>query len=382
MPEMKGEERCPSSTPLPSAEAWAVRLGLSKRGAEFVGPCPLCGGADRLHVPKGPDGKALVGCRGCIDGRDSKTKARRFGELLRTVFPDWVDFGSTRQKTGYKVGRACPISPRSFPEHSATSREPATAAKRALAVRLREAAGPADDTPARIYLARRWVWPPTGIGPDLPASVRWLPREAAPPKDEAADWYGIPWLGSAVGAVCFAFHSLTKGELTGVGLEALDSNGQRTPYTYKGQYKKRWRKNVGLKTGAVFTAGGGGDPLVLCEGEVTALAAAWFHPGSEVWATGGTSGMGAVAVPSERTIIIEADGDAKGEASTVKKKEPTPTIQLRCVKSSYGRLPAPHWLAGWPGWRVEEDAQKAAADRRRVIEKEPDHTAQEDTEYV
>ena len=70
------------------------------------------------------------------------------------------------------------------------------------------------------------------------------------------------------------------------------------------------------------------------------------------------------------------------KAGTGKKKEPAPAMQLRCVKSSYGRLPAPHWLAGWPGWRVEEDAQKAAADRRRVIEKEPDHTAQEDTEYV
>ena len=52
------------------------------------------------------------------------------------------------------------------------------AADSAIAVRLWAAALPADDTPARAYLAGRWVWPPDGIGPNLPASVRWLPRGA------------------------------------------------------------------------------------------------------------------------------------------------------------------------------------------------------------
>ena len=37
------------------------------------------------------------------------------------------------------------------------------------------AAVPADDTPARAYLASRGTWPPAGSGPDLPAVVRWLP---------------------------------------------------------------------------------------------------------------------------------------------------------------------------------------------------------------
>ena len=38
------------------------------------------------------------------------------------------------------------------------------------------AAVPADDTPARAYLARRGTWP--ADGPPLPAAVRWLPPGA------------------------------------------------------------------------------------------------------------------------------------------------------------------------------------------------------------
>ena len=72
-----------------------------------------------------------------------------------------------------------------------------------------------------------------------------------------------------------------------------------------------------------------------------------------------------------------------GKAGTGKKKEAAPALamQLRCVKSNYARLPAPYWLAGWPGWYVTS-AQEAVADWQRVLEKGPGHIAQEDTEYV
>ena len=42
-----------------------------------------------------------------------------------------------------------------------------------VAAAILAAAVPADDTPARVYLARRRTWPPAG--PALPAAVRWLP---------------------------------------------------------------------------------------------------------------------------------------------------------------------------------------------------------------
>lgn len=311
--------------PLPSAEAWAVRLGLSKRGAEFVGPCPLCGGADRLHVPKGPDGKALVGCRGCIDGRDSKTKARRFGELLRTVFPDWVDFGSTRQKTGYKVGRACPISPRSFPEHSATSHDPTTAAKRALTARLWEAASPADNTPARIYLARRWAWPSAGIGPALPLSVRWLARNAAPPPVPELKWHGLPH--GLSGAIVYAFHNAQSGELTAVSLDGLTDSGQRPDQAQTGP---RWRRTFGVKGSAVFVVQDEqGGELTLCEGEPDALAlAAIKQPSGTVLAFGSTPSSSNVvdvvqAMGHGRPVVIEADADLNTQKLAEGKKTQT-----------------------------------------------------------
>ena len=43
---------------------------------------------------------------------------------------------------------------------------------------VRAAAIPGDNHPPQLYLAGRLVWPPDGIGPGLPASVRWLPRGA------------------------------------------------------------------------------------------------------------------------------------------------------------------------------------------------------------
>ena len=54
---------------------------------------------------------------------------------------------------------------------------PATAP---VATAIIDAAVPADDTPARRYLARHWIWPPYGIGPALPSSVLWLPLRALP----------------------------------------------------------------------------------------------------------------------------------------------------------------------------------------------------------
>ena len=70
--------------------------------------------------------------------------------------------------------------------------------------RLWEAATCADMAPARVYLARRGCWPGRHVRVPLPAqSVRWLAREAAPERDEAAGWHGLP--PGAAGAVVFAW---------------------------------------------------------------------------------------------------------------------------------------------------------------------------------
>ncbi len=57
------------ATQLPSASEWVAAIpSLKRRGREYIGGCPLCGGDDRFHV-KDTERGALVGCRGCLDGR-------------------------------------------------------------------------------------------------------------------------------------------------------------------------------------------------------------------------------------------------------------------------------------------------------------------------
>ena len=116
--------------------------------------------------------------------------------------------------------------------------------------RLWEAATCADMTPARVYLSRRGCWPGRHVRAPLPESVRWLAREAAPERDEAAGWYGLP--PGAAGAVVFAWRpsSLADSELAAVTLVALDARGFPSPEA---------RSTVGPIGGAVFRAGDRGD---------------------------------------------------------------------------------------------------------------------------
>ena len=184
------------------------------------------------------------------------------------------------------------------------------AARGAIAGRLWAAAVPADDTPARAYLAGRSVWPPDGIGPGLPAPVRWLPRGAVG-RDVAADWYDVP--EHTAGAIVYAFRQPGGATIRAVGLDALDG-GSRQP-------GKRWRRTVGQKKGAAFAVGAvGGDPLVIVEGEADALASMWLHPGAEVWAAGG-GGAPALApaiLDNGRRVVIEADPDGPGRDAALK----------------------------------------------------------------
>ena len=275
--------------PRPGVKEWADKLNLTRRGREFVGPCPLCGGDDRFHV-RDYGGRARVGCRGCIDGQPKGEQAKRFGEVLRAVFP------------------ARAFTPALFPARVLRpTPAPVTgheAARREIAGRLWAAAMPADHTPARVYLAGRWVWPPAGIGPSLPASVRWLQRGAVR-RDVSTAWYDVPQ--HTAGAIVYAFRQPGDATIRAVGLDALDGFGR--------QPGKRWRRTFGQKKGAAFVVGAaGGDPLVIVEGEADALASVWLHPGAEVWAAGG-GGAPALApaiIENRRRVVIEADPDGPG----------------------------------------------------------------------
>ena len=183
------------------------------------------------------------------------------------------------------------------------------AARSEFAGRLWAAAVSADDTPARAYLAGRWVWPPDGIGPGLPDDVRWLPRDAVG-HDVAAKWYGVP--EHTAGAILYAFRLPAGATIRAVGLDALDADGRRPG--------KRWRRTFGQKKGAAFVAGAvGGNPLVIVEGEVDALASVWLYPGAEVWAAGGGGATAlAPAILTGRRVVIETDPDGPGRDAALK----------------------------------------------------------------
>ena len=69
--------------PEPTADELAAAFGLSRTGpGNYNGPCPLCSGDDRFHVHE-VDGRAVVGCRGCIDGLSKPERSARYGEVMR-----------------------------------------------------------------------------------------------------------------------------------------------------------------------------------------------------------------------------------------------------------------------------------------------------------
>ena len=280
-------------TPLPSVKEWATALNLKRRGREYVGPCPGCGGQDRFHVKPVPQG-ALVGCRGCLDGQPKNLRNRRFGELLRTTWPE-----------RYRRSSFCSPPPR---QKAAPAPKPKQApAPSPLPQRLWAASVPADATLARQYLANRFAWPPPGIGPDLPADVRWLAKERAPQPDPAAKWFCLP--PTCAGAIFFAWRSVS-GALQAVSLESLQMDGSRP--------EQRWRRTFGSRKGSTFTAHGAtGGLLRLCEGEVDALALAIQVRAGVVRAVGGTAGftMAAVSDSESRDVVLHADADGPGRAA-------------------------------------------------------------------
>lgn len=143
----------------PTAQQWADRLRTLKRtgNGAFNGPCPLCGGRDRFHVKDGPD-RALVGCRGCLDGQHD---GARFGELMRAVWGDGP-------RTAPQMAR---VNPKANPE---PERSDTVAYVRRLWGEARPI--PIDGQhPARRWFVARHLWRHEIPAPDV---LRWLPAAA------------------------------------------------------------------------------------------------------------------------------------------------------------------------------------------------------------
>ena len=210
-----------------------------------------------------------------------------------------------------------------------------------MAAAILAAAVPADDTPARVYLADRGTWP--ADGPPLPAAVRWLPPSAwehlptwpgrdgrplrmTPPADGVRslrpDAPPVPRCGAVV--FTLARPGCAPDAAT---VEAVTAAGARPA--------ERWRRTVGAAAGRIIEVAAppgdgwpdaGAAPLVvaLVEGEADGLALARLRlPGVLIRAAGGTAGMiggGAVVrdLPAATAACLVSDGDPPGRAAVTK----------------------------------------------------------------
>ena len=304
-------------------EAWAEAAGLKRRGREYVGPCPLCGGKDRFHVRTGRDGvSAVAGCRGCLDGQPDSERRARFGELARAVFGD----SEHGPRTGGN-GAGRPRTPRR-PEKAATGRRgavvgPSDADRRAYAVRVwQDSKAAAEDfplaassKPARLWLRARNLWWES-LGP--PPMVRWcarLPAEGwpyggppptsgalvallAPPAAWVSAWPDLP----APSAVQCVF----------VGPDGAPiSPGKRT---------------FGVSAGAVGLIGPPApsiDGLIVCEGlaDGLALAARRWETVAVTCTTPPTSGPVFEYAAQWPAVTIHSDRDGTGLESALTLEE-------------------------------------------------------------
>ena len=290
----------PAEAARPDGGEWARAAGLRWNGSQFQGPCPHCGGTDRFHVNE-VGSQWLAGCRGCIDGHPDGR--RNYGKVLRLLWPD----GKARERRAAGAGRV--------------PRSPAKRGGRKdlgwLARRLWTASGPADRTPGHLYLARRLAWPPAPAGLPLPPSVRWIGREQA----RACGMQWIPdWTD---GLLLFGFSPDGNGEVATVTIEGVDRAGRRGDHRPDAAADRRFRKTYGARNGMfvpvsvpVRRADDGARPTIVCEGEVTALAAAVLHAGSDVRGYGGTAALASARLAGLGDLVVVEDADDAGRKAT------------------------------------------------------------------
>jgi len=144
-------------------------IALKRVGRELVGPCPVCGGADRFAVHLG---KQLWNCRGCGKGGDVL-------DLVQHI--DGVGLGgAVRTLTGEQIKATA--KPRANPRESAqASHAEYEQRQRETARYLWSARRPIAGTIAETYLRER------GYGGPLPPTLAFLPaRNGHPPAMIAA----------------------------------------------------------------------------------------------------------------------------------------------------------------------------------------------------
>ena len=274
----------------PDGATSAAALELQRRGSEWVGPCPRCGGTDRFHVRA--DG--VFGCRVC--GEDDNAG------LYRAVMDACGYDGGTDTDT-WRPSQ-WPAT-RRRPEPKANNTGPGL---RGVAQAAWDAASPPTDTPAQRYLSHhRRIWPAARA---LPPSVRWLPLRRSVPDTMRWALDAITEPDAISGVILYAYTTTTGGTINSAKCEALDAGGAR-----QHEAAGPWKRNYGARDGALFVAldAPGGD-WHLVEGEADALAIASTLDAGRVVCASGTSGF-AVATCADavgRRIILHPDNDVAG----------------------------------------------------------------------
>ena len=218
----------------PDVEAAAVRGGWQRRGGEWHGPCPRCGGTRRAWVRPGSTTAVVGGCHHCaVTGLD--VAADLAG----------VELGQRRSVTFPKPAR------RRAQEPARAGGSDADEAERGvLAAAVWSAAGPVLDSPGRTYLQRR-----LGRFEGEHGAVRWL---------DAAGCAAVelrPRLPTAAaGVLVYAFTDGGAGDVRAVQLEAIAAEpwpatvGGRVEVLQRVAFNQAKRPSV---KGADFGGGGG-----------------------------------------------------------------------------------------------------------------------------
>ena len=275
---------------------------------------------------------------------------------------DWLaesGFVSASPPASPRAGRRA-IRPRAAPVDA----EP----RRSLASALWAAAACADDSPGRDYLAMRRSWPPAATSWPLPPSVRWLPRSQAPPRDEAASWYGLP--DRAAGALVFAIRAQDTTSAEAVTLLCVSAAGKRIEWPFKSPAKVRTAGSAG--TGAVFETRPGADPsgpLHVCEGEIDALSltlAPWCGPGRIV-ARRGTSGLLNAAQTGTGAVTLHCDGDPAGRKAAAAAQAHIQAQERHCRIERYPDGDPADRLARWITETTKETGESETAAWRFLI---------------
>ena len=137
--------------------------------------------------------------------------------------------------------------------------------------------------------------------------MRWLPAAKAPPRDEAARWFGLP--PGAAGALVFVWRppgETNTADPRAVTVLAVSAKGERLP-AWPGGPKIR---DVGSRVGTVFEAReapkpalNAGFPVHVAEGEADALA------------------LALALAPGSGPVVIHADGEPSGRDAALAASE-------------------------------------------------------------